>query len=69
MYVRDKALVSAPADALRAAMLDGMSEQTRDRVFGDWRPEGWSAPETPMERLRRGLHAGGNVFSTRSRGA
>jgi hypothetical protein len=66
VYVRDAALVSASAEKLRTIMLDEMAEQTRDLVFGDWRPDGWTAPETPMERLRRSLHAGGNVFSLRS---
>lgn len=69
VYVRDAALISASAEKLRAIMLDEMADQTRDHVFGDWRPEGWEAPETSMERLRRGLHLGGNIFSMRNRGA
>ncbi|MBL6082783.1 hypothetical protein JMJ56_33060, partial [Belnapia sp. T18] len=68
VYVRDQALIAASAEKLRAIMLDEMAEQTRDRVFGDWRPEGWTAPETGMERMRRSLHLGSNVFSMRNQG-
>ncbi|TDH58045.1 hypothetical protein E2C06_34665 [Dankookia rubra] len=66
VYLRDEALVSALAEKLRGIMLNEMAEQTRDLVFGDWRPEGWVATETPMERIRRSLHLGGNVFSMRN---
>jgi hypothetical protein len=48
-------------------MLAEMADQTLDLVFGDWRPQGWTPPETSMERVRRSLQASSNVFSMRNR--
>ncbi len=68
IYVRDTDMVGWSPDRLRAALYAEMTTQYRDRVFGDWQPEGWE-PATPMDLLRRKLRTSGpNVVAMKPSG-
>ena len=67
VYVRDAGMAGWSPDRLRDALYAEMPDRHRDRVFGEWQPEGW-VPASPMDRLRRSLKAGDNVFPLKAGG-